>query len=180
MEPSYQNPADLVSRGVDPDKLLQQKLWFNGPTFLSGNDYPNQTINCREKLDEYNSELKNSANEQIENYQSVLNIFMFMENLKGISRVTGSLTTKEFEKAETFLVKKVQDQEFCSDINNHKNKGSVPPNTVHIKLVSDLTSEAFIAVLKRFMTRRGKCAKLFWDNGKNFIGASNEIKNFLK
>ncbi|GFS95483.1 uncharacterized protein TNCV_2806081 [Trichonephila clavipes] len=40
--PSDQNPADLVSRGVDPDKLLQQNLWFNGPTFLSGDDdYPN-------------------------------------------------------------------------------------------------------------------------------------------
>ncbi|GFX27557.1 uncharacterized protein TNCV_4996121 [Trichonephila clavipes] len=33
--PSDQNPADLVSRGVDPEKLLQQNLWFNGPTFLS-------------------------------------------------------------------------------------------------------------------------------------------------
>ncbi|GFX34692.1 uncharacterized protein TNCV_2514081 [Trichonephila clavipes] len=73
--PSDQNPADLVSRGVDPDKLLQQNLWFNGSTFLSGDDdYPNRTINCREKLDEYNSELKNCVNEQIENFQSVLNI----------------------------------------------------------------------------------------------------------
>ncbi|GFT18515.1 uncharacterized protein TNCV_1708301 [Trichonephila clavipes] len=73
--PSDQNPADLVSRGVDPDKLLQQNLWFNGPTFLSGDDdYPNRTINCREKLDEYNSELKNCVNEQFENFQSVLNI----------------------------------------------------------------------------------------------------------
>ncbi|GFY01490.1 integrase catalytic domain-containing protein [Trichonephila clavipes] len=34
--PSDQNPADLVSRGVDPEKLLQQNLWFNGPKFLSG------------------------------------------------------------------------------------------------------------------------------------------------
>ncbi|GFX51297.1 uncharacterized protein TNCV_2736481 [Trichonephila clavipes] len=127
--PSDQNPADLVSRGVDPDKLLQQNLWFNGPTFLSGDDYPNRTITCREKLDEYNSELKNCVNEQIENFQSVLNIhvndflndllnlsnnfitilrvlsfiFTFVENLKDINRVAGPLTTKEFEKAETFL-----------------------------------------------------------------------------
>ncbi|GFW89949.1 uncharacterized protein TNCV_864791 [Trichonephila clavipes] len=197
--PSDQNPADLVSRGVDPDKLLQQNLWFNGPTFLSGDDdYPNRTINCREKLDEYNSELKNCVNEQIENFQSVLNIhvndflndllnlsnnyitilrvlsfiFRFVENLKGINKVAGPLTTKEFEKAETFLVKKVQEQEFSSDINHLK--------TVHIELVSDLTSQAFIAALKRFMARRGKCAKLFSDNGKNFVGASNEIKNSLK
>ncbi|GFX71064.1 uncharacterized protein TNCV_3648291 [Trichonephila clavipes] len=135
--PSDQNPADLVSRGVDPDRLMQQNLWFNGPTFLSGDDYPNRTINCREKLDEYNSELKNCVNEQIENFQSVLNIhvndflndllnlrnnyitilrvlsfiFRFVENLKGINKVAGPLTTKEFEKAETFLVKKVQEQE---------------------------------------------------------------------
>ncbi|GFV26966.1 uncharacterized protein TNCV_1754251 [Trichonephila clavipes] len=43
--PSDQNPAVLVSRGVDPDKLLQQNLWFNGPTFLSGDDdYPNREL----------------------------------------------------------------------------------------------------------------------------------------
>ncbi|GFT19453.1 integrase catalytic domain-containing protein [Trichonephila clavipes] len=96
----------------------------------------------------------------------------FVENLKDINRVAGPLTTKEFEKAETFLVKKVQEQEFSSDINHLK--------TVHIELVSDLTSQAFIAALKRFMARRGKCAKLFSDNGKNFVGASNEIKKLLE
>ncbi|GFS69528.1 hypothetical protein TNCV_3893951 [Trichonephila clavipes] len=51
---------------------------------------------------------------------------------------------------------------------------------VHIELASDLRSQAFIAALKRFMARRGKCAKLFSDNGKNFVGASNEIKKLLE
>ncbi|GFU98135.1 integrase catalytic domain-containing protein [Trichonephila clavipes] len=96
----------------------------------------------------------------------------FVENLKGINKVAGPLTTKEFQKAETYLVKKVQEKEFSSDINHLK--------TVHIELVSDLTSQAFIAALKRFMARRGKCAKLFSDNGKNFVGASNEIKKLLE
>ncbi|GFX36240.1 hypothetical protein TNCV_2065781 [Trichonephila clavipes] len=59
--PSDQTPADLVSRGVDPDKLLQQNGWTN----IS---------------------------------------FRFVENLKGINKVAGPLTTKEFEKAETFLL----------------------------------------------------------------------------
>ncbi|GFV11521.1 uncharacterized protein TNCV_975131 [Trichonephila clavipes] len=172
--PSDQNPADLVSRRVDSDKLLQQNLWFNGPTFLSGDDYPNRTINCRGKLDEYNSELKNCVNEQIENFQSVLNIHV-RGKFKG-NKVAGPLTTKEYEKAETFLVKKVQEQEFSSDINHLKSNGSVLPNTVHIELVSDLTSQAFIAALKRFMARRGKCAKLFSDNGK----ISSELAMKLK
>ncbi|GFX88013.1 hypothetical protein TNCV_5043491 [Trichonephila clavipes] len=30
------------------------------------------------------------------------------------------------------------------------------------------------------MARRDKCAKLFSDNGKNFVGASNEIKKLLE
>ncbi|GFV00398.1 integrase catalytic domain-containing protein [Trichonephila clavipes] len=42
--PFDQNPADLVSRGVDPDKFLQQNLWFNGPTFLSGEKAANIII----------------------------------------------------------------------------------------------------------------------------------------
>ncbi|GBN29833.1 hypothetical protein AVEN_13763-1 [Araneus ventricosus] len=51
---------------------------------------------------------------------------------------------------------------------------------VHIEIVSDLTSEAFIATLKRFFGRRGKCTKLYSDNGKTFVGANQEIKGLLK
>ncbi|GFX18868.1 integrase catalytic domain-containing protein [Trichonephila clavipes] len=34
--------------------------------------------------------------------------------------------------------------------------------------------------LKRFFSRRGKCAKLYSDNGKTFVGANKELKRFLK
>ncbi|GFY02620.1 integrase catalytic domain-containing protein [Trichonephila clavipes] len=53
-------------------------------------------------------------------------------------------------------------------------------SAIHIEIVSDLTSDAFIAPLKRFFSRRGKCAKLYSDNGKTFIGANKELKRFLK
>ncbi|GFW88932.1 integrase catalytic domain-containing protein [Trichonephila clavipes] len=51
---------------------------------------------------------------------------------------------------------------------------------IHIEIVSDLTSDAFIATLKDFFSRRGKCAKLYSDNGKTFVGANKELKRFLK
>ncbi|GFT72147.1 integrase catalytic domain-containing protein [Trichonephila clavipes] len=51
---------------------------------------------------------------------------------------------------------------------------------IHIEIVSDLTSDAFIATLKRFFSRRGKCARLYSDNGKAFVGANKELKRFLK
>lgn len=43
---------------------------------------------------------------------------------------------------------------------------------IHIEVVSDLTSEAFIAALKRMIGRRGAVTHLFSDNGTNFVGAN--------
>ncbi|GBM79883.1 hypothetical protein AVEN_220436-1 [Araneus ventricosus] len=51
---------------------------------------------------------------------------------------------------------------------------------VHIEIVSELTSEACIATLKRIFGRRSKCAKLYSDNSKTFVGANQEIKGLLK
>lgn len=50
---------------------------------------------------------------------------------------------------------------------------------VHIELVSDLTTPAFLACLDRFVARRGLCLSLYSDNGTNFVGASREIRNFI-
>jgi len=47
---------------------------------------------------------------------------------------------------------------------------------VHLELVSDLTTEAFLASFKRFVSRRGLPTDVFSDNGTNFVGASNELK----
>lgn len=48
---------------------------------------------------------------------------------------------------------------------------------IHLELVSDLTSESFIASLKRFISRRGKPSSIYSDNGTTFIGTINELKN---
>ncbi|XP_062704225.1 uncharacterized protein LOC134286608 [Aedes albopictus] len=47
---------------------------------------------------------------------------------------------------------------------------------VHLDLVTDLTSEAFIASLRRFSGRRGIPAHIYCDNGTNFVGAHRELK----
>lgn len=46
---------------------------------------------------------------------------------------------------------------------------------VHLELVSALSSEAFLAALKRFCSRRGCPAVINSDNGSNFKGAKNFI-----
>ncbi|GFV50616.1 integrase catalytic domain-containing protein [Trichonephila clavipes] len=47
---------------------------------------------------------------------------------------------------------------------------------IHLEILSDLTSDAIIATLKRFMSRRGKCSKIFTDNATNFVGANSQLK----
>lgn len=48
---------------------------------------------------------------------------------------------------------------------------------VHIELVSDLSTQAFISALKRFISRRGCPACMYSDNATNFLGASNALKD---
>lgn len=46
---------------------------------------------------------------------------------------------------------------------------------VHLELVSDLTTDAFIAALRRFTARRGRVCEIVSDHGSNFVGAVSEI-----
>lgn len=48
--------------------------------------------------------------------------------------------------------------------------------SIHLECVSDQTTQAFLAALKRFTSRRGFCHEMLSDNGLNFVGAKNELK----
>lgn len=51
---------------------------------------------------------------------------------------------------------------------------------VHLEIVSNLTTDGFIATFKRFLGRRGKPANVFSDNGSNFLGANNELSELYE
>jgi len=46
---------------------------------------------------------------------------------------------------------------------------------IHIEVVKSLTTEAFLAALRRFIARRGKPRTIYSDNGTNFQGAANQL-----
>lgn len=54
---------------------------------------------------------------------------------------------------------------------------SLSVKAVHIELISDLTSAAFLACLRCFVARRGKPIKMWSDHGSNFVGTSRELKD---
>ncbi|XP_043264010.1 uncharacterized protein LOC122404151 [Colletes gigas] len=47
---------------------------------------------------------------------------------------------------------------------------------VHVELVHDYTTSAFLAALDRFIARRGVPSCMFSDNGTNFVGADRELR----
>lgn len=50
---------------------------------------------------------------------------------------------------------------------------------IHLELVSDATTQAFIAALRRMISRRGIVTEIISDNGTNFVGANNYIRNIV-
>ena len=50
---------------------------------------------------------------------------------------------------------------------------------VHIDLISDMTTEAFLACLRHYIARRGKPVLIWRDHGKNFVGATQQLKEFM-
>lgn len=47
---------------------------------------------------------------------------------------------------------------------------------VHLEMVTELTTVAFLASLNRFIGRRGKPTSIWSDNATNFVGANRELK----
>ncbi|XP_071635052.1 uncharacterized protein [Temnothorax longispinosus] len=52
-------------------------------------------------------------------------------------------------------------------------------SAIHLEIVTDYTSEAFLAAYRRFTARRGICATLTSDCGTTFIGANKELKKLF-
>ncbi|CAG7825442.1 unnamed protein product, partial [Allacma fusca] len=53
-------------------------------------------------------------------------------------------------------------------------------HAIHLEPVSDLTIDALIAALKRFVSRRGLCSEMSSDCGTNFVGANEELQKELE
>ncbi|XP_011164167.3 uncharacterized protein LOC105198989 [Solenopsis invicta] len=67
---------------------------------------------------------------------------------------------------------------------NHKSYIAVfvyfATKAIHIELVSDLTTDAFLRAFKRFIARRSRPSNMYSDNGTTFVGAQRQLKEMYK
>ncbi|XP_026731637.1 uncharacterized protein LOC113496572 [Trichoplusia ni] len=50
---------------------------------------------------------------------------------------------------------------------------------IHLEVVSDMTSQSFLASFKRFVARRGRVVDLWSDNGTTFVGSARELRQLF-
>ncbi|GFV32307.1 uncharacterized protein TNCV_1675931 [Trichonephila clavipes] len=166
---SNENPADLISRGLNASDISSKQLWWHGPVFLRKELEANPVDFERITSDsDYLKELKPS------------NVFLHNSRNPSVKR-SGQLDYSEVNEAELCLIKNLQASAFQEEIEFLAKSSS--SKAVHLEIVSDLTTDAFLATLKRFVARRGKCATISSNNAKNFVGANRELKrlhNLLK
>ena len=51
---------------------------------------------------------------------------------------------------------------------------------IHLESTSCMETDSFIQALRRFLSRRGPVTEIISDNGKNFVGAENELEREYK
>nr|XP_033204725.1 uncharacterized protein LOC117165443 [Bombus vancouverensis nearcticus] len=113
-------------------------------------------------------DLTNAHNKLIK----LLQLCYFSDEIRTLRTDRNSAVKGKLQRLNPFL-----DKDGMLRVGGRFSHSSMPfIKAVHIELVSDLTSEAFIAALRRFIARRGFCVTIYSDNGTNFVGANNELR----
>ncbi|GFU93678.1 integrase catalytic domain-containing protein [Trichonephila clavipes] len=118
-------------------------------------------------------------------------IACFRQKPTGVDQLMGNLPSERVTPSAPFLISGV---DFCGPFQikfKNQRKGifskvyvaifvCLATKAIHLEAVTDLTTEAFIAALKRLCARRGRISTLMSDNATNFKGAAAEINRFIK
>ncbi|GFX37000.1 integrase catalytic domain-containing protein [Trichonephila clavipes] len=118
-------------------------------------------------------------------------IACFRQKPTGVDQLMGNLPSERVTPSAPFLNSEV---DFCGPFQikfKNQRKGifskvyvaifvCLATKAIHLEAVTDLTTEAFIAALKRLCARRGRISTLMSDNATNFKGAAAELNRFIK
>ncbi|XP_025407042.1 uncharacterized protein LOC112680991 [Sipha flava] len=159
-------PADVISRGCCPSKLINLNLWWSGPNWLTEDKYNwPKYPDTHQKLENIPETKDNDINvlcvighEEfiVNNYESLTkcirvttNCRRFINNArthKNDIKLTGPLIPEELEKATLKLIKNTQNIGFANELRELSNGKAVPANSKLFHLRPFIDSNGVIRV----------------------------------
>lgn len=156
--PTSLNPADLASRGLDPDQLQKSDLWFYGPVFLKNNDesqWPQQQQNTLDLPEvKVHTNITYTPLLDFKRYSKFNKLKYIMAYIKRFifncqnskNRKTGKLSLEEINSAEMSLVKIAQHESFFDELNILKNNKTLPTKSSLLQLSPFIDNNAVLRV----------------------------------
>jgi len=155
---SDDNPADVISRGRDPSLLRNEKIWWEGPTWLKKveNHWPPMSeVDKKGEVPEMRkttnllSTVSNdwSVIERSSSWMKLLRIIAYCLRLRCLKvKNTGPIQTDEITKATQCIVKAVQVQYWSEEIVDLKTKGQVSTKSKIFRLCAFLDQNQILRV----------------------------------
>ncbi|XP_055623126.1 uncharacterized protein LOC129766576 [Toxorhynchites rutilus septentrionalis] len=193
--PGLENPADLVSRGMEAEQLMTSRLWRHGPDWLQkGEDtWPKQVLTLAgssEVLLELRDDFWPTNGRRA--VRSIIRncVRCTRTNPHPIQQPVGQIPPARITPSRPFASTGI---DYCGPVYvKAKLRKGAPikayialfvcfsTKAVHIELVGDLSTSSFISALKRFIARRGLPANIYSDNATNFAGARHELHELYR
>ncbi|XP_072395159.1 uncharacterized protein [Diabrotica undecimpunctata] len=156
---SKDNPADVISRGIDPDQLLKCKLWWEGPEWLKleSNLWPEAVVNNIQEIPERKKKSVLSCTSTVSviminkfsNFTRIQRVWAyclrFINNCQSSNtKLSGTLQADEIHKATIHLIKFVQAEAFETELKTLKSLGIVKGNSKLISLRPFINEQGLI------------------------------------
>ncbi|KAL0829566.1 hypothetical protein ABMA28_003077 [Loxostege sticticalis] len=139
---TVENPADCLSRGVEPHLLQKNLQWFHGPSFLKQLDFQPQSYKCempREIPELKASNVVQRAEElplftrfsSIDKIKRILAyVYRFVNNCKSktVDRIYGNLTPQELNHSLIIILRCEQTKFFSEEITCLNTRTSIKSN----------------------------------------------------